>query len=106
MIENYFYLISLCIGIAGIAYIDYRYQLAFWFDARRTALTVLIGMCIFVVWDFVGIRLGIFFHGNSHYALPLRLLPEFPLEELFFLFLLCYVTLIIYRGVKKVWPRI
>ena len=95
------YLAALLIGITGIAVIDWRYRLAFWANRRRTLTTLLITIGIFIVWDVLGIMLGIFFHGDSRFALPFRILPEFPIEELFFLFLLTYVALLIYRFVEK-----
>lgn len=103
---SFTYLFGLFIGIAGMAIIDWRYKLAFWHDRRRTILTVVAAVAIFTVWDLLGIGLGIFFHGGSAFSLPLRLLPEFPLEELFFLTLLCYCTLVIYNGILHRWPRI
>lgn len=103
---SFVYLIGLLIGITGTMIIDWRYKLAFWFDKRRTLLTVATAVLIFVVWDLLGISLGIFFHGGSRFTLPVRLLPELPLEEIFFLVLLCYCTLVIYNGVLRVWPRI
>ncbi len=99
------YLAGLLVGITGMAIIDWRYKLAFWHDRRRTLLTIAICMSVFIVWDVLGIMLGIFFHGGSEFTLPLRLLPEFPLEELFFLLLLCYCTLVIYQGASARWPR-
>lgn len=104
--EQWAYLLALLISISGLLFIDFRYKLAFWHDLRRTAVTVAIAMNIFIIWDFFGIFLGIFFHGDSPYALPFTLLPEFPVEELFFLFLLCYVSLLVYRGVRRRWPHI
>lgn len=106
MIEQFYYLLALTFSIAGLAIIDWRYKLAFWLDKKRTLLTVGIGVLVFTVWDILGIGLGIFLHGNSPYTLPLRLGPEFPFEELVFLTLLCYVTLILFQGGKKLWPRI
>lgn len=102
---HFSYLAFLLIGIAGMAMIDRRYKLAFWHDRRRTLVTILIAVAVFVVWDLLGIALGIFFHGGSQLTLPLRLLPEFPIEELFFLTLLCYCALVIYQGALKQWPR-
>lgn len=102
---SFSYLIGLLIGITGMAITDYRYKLAFFHDRRRTVATVAIGVVIFVVWDLLGIGFGIFFHGGSAFSLPLRLLPELPLEELVFLTLLCYCTLVMYRGVSALWPR-
>ena len=93
------YLAALLVSIGGLLILDWRYKLAFWHEARRTGLTIATAIAIFVLWDFIGIRLGIFFHGGSAYTLPARLAPEFPIEELFFLFLLSYSALIIWRGV-------
>lgn len=95
------YLIALVISLAGTAALDWRYKLAFWYDRKRTVICLAIAVAVFTVWDIVGITLGIFRHGNSDFALPLRLLPEFPVEELLFLLLLCYCTLVIYRGASK-----
>lgn len=105
MIENWYYLCALGVSISGLAVIDWRHKLAFWFDAARTLKTIGIAVGLFIIWDVLGIVLGIFFHGGSQFTLPVRIAPEFPIEELFFLFLLCYVTLLLYRGVPKLWPR-
>lgn len=99
------YLVALVVSISCLLLIDYRWKLAFWHDARRTALTIGCAMAIFIVWDIIGISLGIFFHGGSHFALPFVIAPEFPIEELFFLFLLTFVTLLLYRGVQR-WRHI
>ncbi len=103
---EWLYLIGLCIGITGMAVIDWRYNLAFWRDRKRTLATVATAVAVFVLWDFFGIFLGIFHHGGSPYALPFTLAPEFPIEELFFLVLLSYCTLVIYTGVSKWRSRI
>ena len=102
---QWFYLVALIFSIAGLAALDWRHKLAFWHDRRRTFITLLIGVALFIAWDLAAISQGIFSHGNSDYALPYTIVPEFPVEELFFLMLLCYRTLVIYRlGVTK-WPR-
>lgn len=103
--EQFFYLGALLFSIAGLGLLDWRYKLAFWDQPKRTALVVGLGIVIFALWDFFGISLGIFFKGDSPYMLPFVLFPEFPLEELFFLFLLCYVALLLYRWSAR-WQRI
>ena len=95
------YLIRLIVAIFCMGLIDRRYKLALWHDRRRTIATLSVAVSIFIVWDILGIGLKIFFHGGSNYSLPFTLLPEFPVEELFFLILLCYTTLIIYLGASK-----
>jgi lycopene cyclase domain-containing protein len=103
---QWLYLVALLIGITGMLTIDHRWKLGFFRDGKRTALTIVVAVLIFIVWDYFGISLGIFFHGGSEYTLPLRLAPEFPLEEILFLFLLTYSTLIIYHGVETWRSRI
>jgi lycopene cyclase domain-containing protein len=99
------YLGFLLFSIFGLAVLDHRFKLAFWYDAARTAKVLTMAIALFIIWDIIGIKAGIFMHGNGPYSLPFRLFPEFPIEELFFLFLLTYVTLLLYRGVH-VWRRI
>lgn len=102
--ENFYYLTALITSICCLMLTDSRYKLAFWFDVKRTAATIAITMFFFVLWDLLGIRYGVFFKGDSNYVLPIEVVPEFPIEELFFLFLLSYLTLLLYRGVS-IWPR-
>lgn len=103
--SQWFYLLGLLGAITGMALLDRRFQLAYWYDRRRTVLTVLIGLAVFLIWDLLGIQLGIFAHGGGDYMLPFTLLPEFPFEEIVFLLLLCYCTLVVYRGGVKLWQR-
>lgn len=95
---QWYYFIALVVSIGCLFLIDWRHKLAFWFDWRRTGMTIVLGLAFFLIWDFAGIFLGIFFSGGSPYALPFMLLPEFPVEEILFLFLLCYLTLLMYQG--------
>jgi lycopene cyclase domain-containing protein len=100
------YLSGLLFSIFGLAVLDHRFKLAFWHNKKQTLLTVGGAVAIFIVWDILGIALGIFSHGQSPFDLPFTIAPEFPLEELLFLTLLCYCTLIIYRGAQKWLTRI
>lgn len=98
---NFSYLISLVISIFGLMMIDKKYNLVFWYSFKTALKTIAIGLIFFLIWDLAGISLGIFFHGQSNLTLPIRLAPELPLEEIFFLFLLNYLSLIIYRIITK-----
>ena len=95
------YLASLLFSLFGLHTLDKKFKLALYHDAKRTIICLLIPVALFIAWDAVGIATGIFFHGGSTYSLPLRLAPEFPIEELFFLILLSYTTLLLYVG----WER-
>lgn len=97
----YLYLIALVVSIAGIALLDHKHKLVFWADAKASALAIGIGVAVFLVWDIIGIALGIFFRGNAPHLSGLLMGPELPVEELFFLILLCYNTLLVYRWWAK-----
>jgi len=99
--SHWFYLIALLVAIGGLAIIDARYKLAFWYQPIRTVKVLVVAMAVFIVWDALGILFRVFYHGNSAYSLTFVIAPQFPLEELFFLFLLNYTTLLIYRGTQK-----
>lgn len=90
------YLVALVISIVGLGTLDYKYKLAFFTDAKRTLKVVGVSVGIFMVWDVLGILLKIFFIGVNPYLLGLRI-GQFPLEELFFLILLTYCSLVTYR---------
>ena len=102
MIEPYFYLISLIASLAGLVVCDWRWRLAFFCDAILALKVIALGMALFVIWDLLGIALGIFFEGDSRYVSGISLAPELPIEELFFLALLCYVALLIWRAASKI----
>ena len=92
---NLIYLAALLISIAGLATLDVKFKLAFAKNAKAAAIAIAIPYLFFVIWDAAGIALGIFFKGQSRYLSGIMVAPDFPLEELFFLGLLCYSTLIV-----------
>lgn len=102
---SFLYLGAILFSTFGMLTLDRRYRLAFFKDWKRTLIAVLTGLVVFIVWDVFGISFGIFFDGNSPLTTGIMLAPEFPLEELFFLFFLCYFSLIVYRLVGRVWQR-
>lgn len=95
------YLIALLFSLAGLATIDYRYNLAVFNKPKQTAKILIISILAFIIWDILGIKLGIFFIGQNEYLTGIGI-GEFPIEELFFLILLNYCSLLIYLGYKKI----
>ena len=91
---NFVYLAALLFSLAGLATIDFRFKLAFAKNAKAATIAIAIPYLLFVIWDAAGIALGIFFKGQSQFLTGIMIAPEFPIEELFFLALLCYTTLI------------
>lgn len=88
-----FYLAALLVALSGMVVLDWKYRLFFWRDARRAAIVLVIGLLFFIAWDWAGIGLSIFFRGETTFMTGIVLAPEFPLEELFFLTLLCYLVM-------------
>lgn len=104
MWEHSVYAGGLLFGIAGMAIIDWRFQLAFWYDRRRTTKVIVSAVGLFVLWDIAGILLGIFSDGDGRFRSGLQLGPHFPIEEILFLTLLSYCTLVIWRFFERSEP--
>jgi lycopene cyclase domain-containing protein len=97
----FLYLAALAIALTGMVVLDRRFRLFFWRDAVRAAIVLVVGVAFFVAWDLAGIRLGIFFRGETDFMTGLQLAPELPVEELFFLTLLCYLTMNLYAAMAR-----
>lgn len=98
---SFLYLIALTVSLLGLGLLDWRHKVAWWDQPRRTAVTLAIAVGFFVAWDAFGIGLGIFFRGGGPYMTGILLAPELPLEELFFLALLAYQTLLVWRALDR-----
>jgi lycopene cyclase domain-containing protein len=99
---NVLYLAGLLLGLAGMVVLDLRFRLFFRRAPLRAAIVLVVGVVFFLAWDAVGVHLGIFFRGDPALLVGIRLAPEIPLEELFFLALLCYLTMNLY-GFASRW---
>jgi len=102
---NLVYAAALLVSLACLILLDVRFRLVFARAPLRSAIVLLIGLVFFLVWDAVGISLGVFRHVDSRWATGIVLAPEFPLEELLFLVFLGYLTLILLSGWRHVRRR-
>jgi lycopene cyclase domain-containing protein len=102
---GFLYLAALLVALVGMVMLDRRFSLFFWRDARRAAIVLAVGLAFFLVWDLQGIRLGIFFRGETTLMTGWQWAPQLPLEEPFFLLLLCYLTMNVYGLVSRVRPE-
>lgn len=107
MEQSWWYLLTLVGSLAGMFMLDRRHRLVFFRHRNASVITMAVGVVFFAIADLVGITLGIFFRGGSPFLSGVVVAPEFPIEELFFLTLLCYSILAVYsafesrgRGVK------
>lgn len=93
---NLLYLGALLVSIAGMVVLDLRFKLFFAIAPLRAAIVLVAGVAFFLAWDVAGITLGIFFRGNPELLTGILIAPELPLEEVFFLTLLCYNVMNVY----------
>ncbi|WFR68039.1 lycopene cyclase domain-containing protein [Curtobacterium flaccumfaciens] len=99
------YLAGLVVSLVGMTVLDARFRLFFWRAPWRAAAVMVVGVAFFLLWDVLGIALGIFFIGPQNLLTGVLLAPDVPLEELFFLLLLCYTTMDLVGFVRPVVDR-
>ena len=90
---KYTYLAILFLSIIGMALIDRRFKLVFFDNPRAGARSIIIMMAILLFVDVVGINWQIFATNQSYVSGLYLGTPDLPIEEIFFLFLLCYFVL-------------
>ena len=95
------YLAILIFSLLGLYLLDHTHKLAFTVNFKRSLLSMVPAYVLFLIWDIAGIATGIFFRGQNTLLTGIQVFPEFPIEELFFLALLCYSSLIVFTGVQK-----
>jgi len=93
---QFLYLAALLIALTGMVMLDRRFRLFFWADPKRAGVVLVVGVFFFLAWDLAGVSLGVFFRGETDFMTGLQVAPEVPLEEVFFLTLLCYLTMNVY----------
>jgi len=97
------YLAALLVSLTGMVVLDRRFRLFYWANARRASLVHVIGIVFFLVWDLYGIGQGLFFRGETSFMTGVLLGPELPLEELFFLTLLTYMTMNLFGASTQIF---
>jgi lycopene cyclase domain-containing protein len=102
---TFLYLVGLLVALTGMVVLDIRFRLFFRVAPGRAAAVMVIGIAFFLVWDLAGIGLGVFFRGNPQLLTGVQLAPELPLEELFFLALLCYTTMNLFAVLTRAVER-
>ena len=99
------YLGALVVSLASMAVLDRRWRLFLWADVRRGAIVLLAGIVVFLSWDAAAIRLGFFERGHGQALVGVELAPHLPVEELFFVTFLSYLTMIGHALVRRLLAR-
>ncbi len=92
------YLLILLALIACMGLLDAKYRLFVFAQPVPAIVALLGGTGMFLLWDVLAIDLGIFLHRESPLMTGVMLGDQLPLEEAFFLFFLCYQTMILVTG--------
>jgi lycopene cyclase domain-containing protein len=99
------YLVGLLVSIAGLVALDLRSKLFLGAAPLRAVVVLVVGVAAFLCWDAAGVGLGIFFEGPSRLLTGIDLAPQIPLEELFFLVLLCLSAMEAFALTQRLLPR-
>lgn len=95
------YLGAILFSLAGMIAIDLKYSLALRIAPVRTSAAVLISTAFFLAWDLVGIVTGVFVKGESPLFVGVVLAPHLPLEEVFFLLFLSYLSVVMFAVFER-----
>lgn len=95
--EKYYYLIALIISLSGLLAGDFMRRLVFFRNFSASIKILLIGLGFFVLWDVLGIVLGVFATNQKWVSGAHIITPNFPIEEILFLSLLIYVSMLAWR---------
>lgn len=101
---NGLYLAALLVSIAGLVVLDRRLRLFLFAAPLRAAVVLVVGVVGFLLWDAAGVGLGIFFEGDPGLLVGVDLAPQIPLEELFFLILLCLTAMEAFLLAQRLLP--
>jgi lycopene cyclase domain-containing protein len=99
------YLVALLVSIAGLVTLDLRWRLFLGAAPLRAVIVLAVGVAGFLAWDAAGVGLGIFFEGRNTLLVGLDLARDVPLEELFFLILLCLSAMEAFALVERALAR-
>lgn len=98
------YLGGVLVSLTAMVAVDRRWRLFLWADARRGAVVLAVGVAVFLAWDLAAISLGVYGGGGGAALSGIELAPDLPLEELFFVTFLCYLTMVLYGLVRRFRP--
>lgn len=88
-----------------MALVDLRWRLFLFARPVKALFVLAAGFSFFLVWDLVALELAVYRRGESPAMTGIEVLPELPLEELFFILFLCYLTMVLHCLVLRALDR-
>ncbi|MFI2105275.1 lycopene cyclase domain-containing protein [Isoptericola sp. NPDC019693] len=102
---SFLYLALLLGALACMALVDRRARLVLWSGRpARGAVVLAVGALAFLGWDLAAIAAGFYSRGGAAMT-GVELAPHLPLEELFFILFLCYLTLVLHGLLRRLLAR-
>jgi len=97
---SYLYLSVLIFSLLGLFIFDYIHKVVICGPRRNEDLKLILAtILVFLLIDYIGVITGVFW-SNSSYISGLFILPGVPIEEVFFLTLFGYFTLLLWRKLR------
>jgi len=91
---SYLYLLSIVGSMFCMGMVDRHWRLFLFARPARALVVLAVGIVLFLVWDLLAIGLELYRRGESEVMTGIELAPELPLEELFFIAFLSYITMV------------
>jgi lycopene cyclase domain-containing protein len=95
------YLGSIMVATACMGLVDRRWRLFLWARPARALTVLAVGVAFFLVWDLVAIELEVYRRGESPAMTGVEVARELPVEELFFIAFLCYITMVLHTLLER-----
>jgi len=97
--QFYTYLSLLLISLIGLFYLDYKKKFVIFTKNGSSLRDIVFASSLFLIIDIIGVINNIFY-SNPKYIIGVYVFPGVPIEEIFFLFLFSYFSLIVWRFFK------
>jgi lycopene cyclase domain-containing protein len=97
--QFYTYLSILLFSLIGLLYFDYKKKFVIFTKNGSSIRDIIFASLLFLIIDIVGVVNGIFY-SNRKYIVGVDVFPGVPIEEIFFLLLFSYFSLIVWRFFK------
>ena len=102
---SWLYLSSVVVSTLCMGLVDHRWRLFLFRRPGRALVVLAAGFVWFLVWDLVAIGFDLYSRGESQAMTGVEVAHELPIEELFFIVFLSYLTMVLHGLVAMLLER-
>lgn len=99
------YLAAILASSGCMLLLDHRFELYLFRDLRRALIVQAAGVGLLLIWDLICIQLGVFARGDGPFLSGYEIVPHLTIEEPFFLWFLCHLTMVVATGTGRLLDR-